>query len=330
MKTRHLLPLLGVALSPLASAELAHAVLVVEENAETVYIEAASERAVRYTSNPKSLNRIDKLRIDIQSIYFFEPALYREAMQQFESRNYKEARELFAKCKQAFEKIKELPGNYGTLAGFYELECARKMNDLAGLKQLLDTYQPASLLRECDKNQQEIYPLWDAVRSKSWPRLDSLAKEMLERKDWTGSHLAQIYYCHGLALEGLGRPTDALNAFNAAFTADYTASEVITRMAAENCLRILKNHDEVKLAMELWGTDDEDPNSTGYFLLQEAVALCDLWKKALGVGTPLPSEYSGFLGFRASDNPVKAKPAKKEEADEKAEEGEGDDKKEEK
>ena len=52
MKVRHILPLLGVALAPLASAELAHAVLVMEDDAETVYLEAASEMAVRYTSIP--------------------------------------------------------------------------------------------------------------------------------------------------------------------------------------------------------------------------------------------------------------------------------------
>ena len=125
-----------------------------------------------------------------------------------------------------------------------------------------------------------------------------MTDDMLAQKKWTGTQRAQIYYCRGLAFEGLEEPIKALNAFNGTFTADYTASEVLTKKAALNCLRLIKAHEETILAMKLFGTEDEDTNSTGHFLLQEAVALCELWDVALGGGQPLPAEYKELLKFK--------------------------------
>jgi hypothetical protein len=239
-------------------------------------------------------------RSALVSVLFYEPELFKEAKNLFENRDYTAAKGKFRECAEAFSKVEEIPGNYGTLAGFYALECARILGELEELAQMLDSYRgQQALVRESHKNQFEVYSAWDAVRTKSWSRLDGLTIEMLARKGWTGTQLAQIYYCRGLALEGVGKPVGALNAFNGAFTADFTASSQITKNAALACLRILKGHEEVQLAMQLFGTEDEDPNSTGYGLLQEAVALCELWTKALGGGQALPAEYKDFLKFKA-------------------------------
>ncbi len=287
-----------------------------------VWITAASSTQIEYKTTPQSLNRTRIKREGVvESVYFFEPPIFKEAMELYESRDYRGAREKFAACKEAFASLDNLRGNYGTLAGFYELETCRKINDLEGLKKLLDVYQFGPLVREHQRNQLEVYAVWDAVRTKSWSRLDSLAVEVLEKKQWIGEHLVQLKYCHGLALEGLGRDTDALIAFNGAVTADYTASEGLTQKAALACLRILKANEDVKLAIQLWGTEDEDPNSPGYFLLQEGVAMCDLWKKSLGGGKPLPAEHAFFLRYRESNKP-KVKPDPKPDAEEKPAEGE--------
>lgn len=281
-----------------------------EEDLMKVWITAASDMQVEFKTAPQALNRTRFLRSNIKSIYFFEPPVFKEATQLYEGRKYKEAREKFAICKEAFSKIKKLPGNYGTLAGYYELECCRRMMDLKSLKALRDTYIADSLVRKNQKVQMEIYPAWDAVRAGDWARLESIVSKMLDEKKWINSHLVQLKYCHGLALEAIGKPIEALIAFNGAFTADYTASSELAQTALLNCLRIIKGHEEVALAISLWGSEDEDPNSTGYLLLQEGVALCDLWKAALGGGKALPVEYVMFSKYREKNKP-KAKPKKK-------------------
>lgn len=306
--------LLAALAAPAVAAD-AHAVLVYEDDAEQVWLTAASTLNIEYKTTPQGLNRTRKPRAEVKTIYFYEPPIFKEAVQLFESRDYAGAKEKFALCKEAFKTVNDLPGNYSTLAGFYELECARKLSDLEGLKELRDAYQFGALARENHRNQLEVYDVWDAVRTKSWPRLDSLAMKLLEEKKWTNEHLAQIKYCHGLALEGLGRPTDALNAFNGAFTADYTASEDLSKKAVLGCLRILKDHEEVKLAISLWKTEDEDKNSTGFLLLQEAVSLCELWNKALGGGEVLPAEYAMFLNYKDAGGGLGAKPKASEPAE---------------
>ena len=53
-------------------------------------------------------------------------------MDLYESRDYAGAREKFAECKKAFDTLDEIKGNYSALAGFYELETCRKLEDLTG------------------------------------------------------------------------------------------------------------------------------------------------------------------------------------------------------
>lgn len=296
--------LLSLVLTVVLSSSLwavdAKAIIVMEDDAQAVWITGASATQIEYKETEVAIDRIRMARSKLVSVLFYEPEQFKEAQRLFENRDYAAAKEKFKVCAEAFKALEELPGNYSTLAGFYQLECCRIQEELEELAQLLEEYrsQP-SLVREAQKRQFEVYIAWDAVRTKSWPRLVALTTEMLAQDTWTGSQLAQIYYCRGLAYQGLDKPTKALNAFNGAFTADFTASTEITRKATLNCLRIISGHEEVKIAMGHFGTEDEDPNTNGYALLQEGVALCDLWKKALGFGQPLPDEFVGLLKYKA-------------------------------
>lgn len=299
-------PLISLVLAGAMSSSLwgadAHAIIVMEDEAQAVWLTAASGTNIEYKEKIKSIDKKRKARSSLLSIMFYEPDLFKEGMELYESRDYAGAKEKFLACEVAFKKVDDLPGNYSTLAGFYAIESCRRMEALEDMAQLLENYQSAGLVRESHKNQFEVYIAWDAVRTKGWRRLMALTTEMLAQNRWTGTQLAQIYYCRGLACEGEGEPMLALNAFNGAFTADFTASEELTKKATLNCLRIIKGHEEVQLAMKLFGTEDEDPNSNGFMLLQEGVALCDLWTKALGGGQALPPEYQELLKFKAKES----------------------------
>jgi hypothetical protein len=101
-----------------------------------------------------------------------------------------------------------------------------------------------------------------------------------------------------LALEGLGKPSAALNAYNIAITADSGASEEITRLATLNVLRIHKADPGVQLAIKLWGTPDQNKNAQGYVRLLEAASVAKLYQMMLGSGAPLPAEYKALLKYQ--------------------------------
>jgi len=312
--------LLAFGLMPLKAVDAPALLIVPDDPPQRVWVTASSSTNIEYKTTTNSVDRKRVPRSKVDSVYFFEPKPYKAAMKLYRNRDYKGAQEQFTLTKEAFKSVDDLPGNFSTLAAFYELECARRQGDLEGLSALLENYLSGPLMREDQKAQEEVYVVWDAVRTKSWPRLNSLADEMLSQNKWTSSQLAQIYYCKGLALEALNRPLHALNAFNGAFTADFTASEELTKLATLACLRIIDNHDEVRLARDLYDTEDRDENSEGHRLLLEGTALCELWNKALGGGKALPEEYRSFLKYKKKEGPVSLE--EKPKADKKPEAGE--------
>ena len=268
------------------------------------WIVAATDKTVRYKETENSTTYRD-IRLSSAKVYFLEPPEFTEAMELFKSRNYAEAKDKFAACAKIYKKVEEVKGNYSVLATFYQMECLRKLEDLAQLGPMIQDLNVDILPREEHKLQVKIYSVfWEAVRTKSWSRLVAIASD----PDWknrkmSGGLRAQISYCHGLALEGIDKPVQALTAYNHAFVSDFSASEEISRKAALSCLRIIDNQDSVKLAKKLYSTEDHDPDSMGNFLIKEGIALIKLWDKVLGNGATLPANYKGLLKF-----PPKARP----------------------
>jgi len=277
------------------------ALIMVGENATKGLIVSASKRAIRFKEKKNSINTHEK-RLANLNIYFYQPSEFTEAMLLFKSRNYEAARPLFAACAKTYKKVDEIKGNYSTLAKFYEMECARKMNDLAGLGTLMESFIAGPLLNKDHIMQIEINGVfWEAVENKSWKRLLSVALDpkWVEKK-LPGAQRAQIAFCTGLSFEGTEQPVKALTAYNHAFTADFGASEDVTRKAALNCLRILKTHEATKLAISLWGTEDFNDRLEGAAYLNEGKALISLWDKSLGGGERLPGEYAMFKKYGAA------------------------------
>ena len=304
MKIRSLLSMaLIVAVSPLASAVDAPARLMRKDSShDDVLISSYRNKTVTYKMSKTDLNIAKVTMSKLDSIYFYKPRIFSEAMALYKMRNYAEAKEKFAACEKAFKKVDSAPNNYGTLAGFYVLECSRRQFDLGALSSEQEKFRKDGLTRETQLQQLEVNAFWEAVRSKSWERLDRLAQGWQKRKV-TGSQRAQIAYCHGLALEELAkknpkRITEALNSYNRALSADFTASHEIVVAAAHNALRIYNSNPNVKLAIKLWGTEDESKGSSGYQYLLEANTLTKLYMQAGWESQkPLDPEYKKFLKF---------------------------------
>lgn len=272
--------------------------IITDDDTFTGLMVDANDREFLWRESEKSrLTR--RQRLASCTVYFIHPPEFVEAKELYLSRNYKEAAEAFGKCAEDYDRFKEVKGNPATLAGFYQLECYRRLEELETLMELAGSYDPQNLLHEYHKVQYEMYKVfWDAVRTKSWDRLDAICSDPKWREQkLPGSLRAQIAYCHGLAKEGIEDATGALNAYNGAFVADFSASEEITRKSALNCLRILLDHPDVQTAMRLYPTEDYSDDSNGAALIKEATALLTLWDKVLGGGESVPAKYKVFLEY---------------------------------
>lgn len=300
-----------------ASAEPAAARLMYNNGAhDDALVLSYSKGLATYKLNARALNIVRVGPPKLEAIYFYEPKIFSEAMSLYRGRNYAEAKTKFAACETAFRAMDTAPNNFASLGGFYKMECSRRMGDLDALSSELQKFRNKGLTRETHLQQIEVNIFWEAVRLKDWERLDRLAKAWRKRRV-SGSQRAQIAYCHGLALENLAkkdpnRLTEALNAYNRALSADFTASMEIVLDAANNALRIYASDVQIKLAIKLWQTEDENPNSGGHQRLLEANTLVKLYKQA-GFDTvkPLKPEYTEFLKYSVAKEeftPEAAKP----------------------
>lgn len=265
--------------------------------AEEVYISGATAThlTIALKSSPNRANELERRKVN--SIFMKDPSAFTFILDQYEDRKYGEAQKNFAKFREVYAGLLSLPDNHATRAGFYELECMRKQLNLAGLVAGLEKFDSSQLTRQSMLQQMEVYKFWELAQKKDWQRLNSLAVEW-ETKRLPVSLRAQVEYCNGLALEALGRPLEALDAFARALAADFTKSEEINRSAVPAALRVYASLPEVKAAKEQWGMSSEDKNSKGRTLLLEANSLARLYEKmGLGAGVSLPTEHSSFLDF---------------------------------
>ena len=215
------------------------------------------------------------------------------AMDLYQGRKYQQAMAAFVKIKSRAKPERET----AIFAAFYEMECQRKLGDLTGMANALLTFQKDPILGSHRIRQLEINTLWDAVRAKSWDRVAALATQRLHQL-LPGDQRAQVAYCHGQALENLGRLSEALDAYHIAMTADGGASEEITREAALGVLRIQRADPEVQAA--LTGPAAASRESRGFPRVKEAAAIAFLFEFTLGAGMPLPQEFKDFLKHHGS------------------------------
>lgn len=265
-------------------------------DARKVWLVSADNEFLRFHETEWSSTVVEAKRSEFETIHILEPVEYTEALALYRGRKYEEAKAAFAAVRERFKPLEALPNNPCSLAGFHQLECMRRLGDLEGLAKGLQGFAKGALTRETQLRQLELDMLWDAARAKNWEQLETLARERANTR-LPADQRAQIAYCHGLALEGLNRPGDALSAYATAMIADGGASEEITRQAALRVLAIHKADPEVAAAAKDWDPKGGGSGGKGRAKLLEAAAVARLFEFTLGAGTPLPAEYKEFLKF---------------------------------
>ena len=278
----------------------AEAILSKPDNGGTfrAWILAASKTQIRYKTTQVSTDFIDAPASDFATVFLAEPADYAAAIDLYEGRKYKEAQEAFAAVKNRCKPIATLPDNFHTLAAFYEMECFRHLGDYESLAAELNTFIKDPLTRSNHLRQLDLYIMWDAVRAAAWDRVLLIASER-DAEVLPGYQRAQVAYCKALALDNLGRGREAVIEYNIAMTADSGASEILTQQAALKALGVYQKDSEVQVAIQNWGTKDENKNSIGYTRLTEAAALAVSYEKYLNLGKALSSELKVFTKYVA-------------------------------
>lgn len=303
---------LVVAVAPLCSAKDLPApaeLMYAKGGKDRVLITDYGKGSLIYKLTANDINRTKIALSKVDSVYFLEPQIYSEAINLYQGRKYKEAKEKFAQCELTYRKVDTAPNNFASLAGFYKLECSRRMFDLKALSEEQEKFRKDGLTREVHIQQLEVNAFWEAVRLKDWNRLDRFAKAWRDRKV-SGSQRAQIAYCHGVALEQLTkedpkRISDALNSYNMALSADFTASSEIVMASAQAILRMYTTDPAVKQAMNVWQTEDENKGKAGYQRLIEANKFVKLYQLAGWEATkPLRPEQLKFLEYTESEDPM--------------------------
>lgn len=262
------------------------------------WILAATPTQIRYKTTEVSTDFTDARISDFATVFLVEPPEYAAAVDLYESRKYQEAKEAFAAVKDTYKPIAALPDNFHTLAAFHEMECLRHLGDYEGLAAALKTFIKTPLTRDNHLRQVDIYILWDAVRALAWDRVLLIAAER-DDQVLPGYQRAQVAYCKALALDNLERGREAIVEYSIAMTADSGASEIITQQAAVKALGVYHKDPEVQIAIQNWGTDDENKNSPGYTRLTEAAALAKFYEKFLSLGKTLPAELKEFTKYGA-------------------------------
>jgi hypothetical protein len=268
------------------------------------YVLAATKTAIRYKTTKVSTDFTDAKISDLATIFIVEPIDYSAAVDLYEGRKYAEAKEQFAELKDRYKPISAMKDNFSTLSAFHELECMRKLGDYEGLAAALKSFIKEPLSRDHQLRQLDLYVMWDAVRAADWPRLLLIASER-DDEALPGYQRAQVAYCKGLALDKLERGAEALVEYSVAMTADSGASELITKQAALNALGIYFKDPEVQIAIQNWGTEDENKNSSGFTRLTEAAALAVFYEEYLNLGEPLPADLKALKKY-AADLPEQA------------------------
>jgi tetratricopeptide (TPR) repeat protein len=257
---------------------------------QNIQLHSATKTSVRYQTPTEPGGPQEFVLGGANSVYVCEPTAYAEAIDLYEGRKYLEAMAKFQAVKDQYQPLNSLDDNPSTLAAFYEMECLRKLGDLEGLALALQKFSKTPLTRESQQLQLELYVLWDAVRSASWQRLETLAKERATSRLPSDAR-AQVAYCHGLALEGQQRASEALIHYNTALTAGAGASEDVVKRAALRILAIYAADPTVQAALD----HPANAPATALSRLSQARAIARWFETSLGAGSPLPAQYQRFI-----------------------------------
>lgn len=265
-----------------------------------VWINTVGPTGFRYYETAQTTTLSDLALSQTRTIFFTEPQLFGDSMQQFRARDYRSAADGFARVAAEFEVVRSLPNNPSSRASYFEIESLRLLGEYGKMSEKLRDLNRSGISRENELRQLELNMMWDAIGREAWDQLGNLV-EQHSSSDLPGNQRAQVAYCMGVVHEKKGENKEAIESYNEAMLVDAAASEVVARMAALAILRIHDADPDVKAAREMWGTENIKTSSPGYAKLIEAGAVARMFEAFIGAGVSLPDEYAAYLEYKAAE-----------------------------
>ncbi len=293
-------------------AEPARAVItMVGDGSKEVYINAASDKGLAYLETPSSTSPVQIARSKVDSIFFYRPSTFHNGLEAYNDGKFSVAAAAFEECKKTYDKIKKLPQNYGTLAAFYELECARRERRFDDLDKLLNAFRPDALVNENQLAQLQIYPFWQAYAKKDWKRLNKMITQWGDKK-LPGYQRAQVAFCYGMALKETGEVQAAKDQFNKVLVlSEYKEMELVID-AGEQLIELTLSDQKIQDCLASQGKSDADTTSFAYLKLLEAASIARFWDTCES-GKAFPSKYKKLLSIKRPAPVAAPEPAASEE-----------------
>ena len=263
------------------------------EDIRRAWIGDANKTQFLYYETPRGVDSQQMKNDEPAVIWLVEPPEFAAARDLLQGRKYDEARTAFAKIRKTYEPLRELPNNHSSLAGYYELEAlrqAQKYDELAKAVAAFTAEDRASLSRDYQLQQVELYALWTQLAKEDWAALEQAAAGRLAEGP-IPPHRAQLQYLLGRAREGQGKIAEAVEAYQLVPLADNGASEGVTADAVLRLLALYQADEEVQAAIKAAGADGAGANTPGARKLRAAGGLARLFEMSLGAGQPLPEKF---------------------------------------
>lgn len=166
-----------------------------------IYILSANGPTVQFVESRESQEVLQQMASAFKTLYIFETDDFVDAKVAMENRKYQEARNKFHALVNKYASTLSIKDSLSARAAVYELECAMRMMDWAGVKGLAAKFPVRGAnLSPSVQNDLEVAKIMALIPDKDWNGVKSRAGSFLAtKKNATRLQQARMKYALGAA-----------------------------------------------------------------------------------------------------------------------------------
>lgn len=166
-----------------------------------IYILSANGPMVQFVESRESQEVLQQMASAFKTLYIFETDDFVDAKVAMENRKYQDARNKFHALVNKYASTLSIKDSLSARAAVYELECAMRMMDWAGVKGLLAKFPVrGSNLSPSAQDDLEVAKIMALIPDKDWNGVKSRAASFLAtKKNATRLQQARMKYALGAA-----------------------------------------------------------------------------------------------------------------------------------